>query len=442
MRRRFTREALASGDYPGLNSMSMYQIYSSYPYLYQKIGHYLNLCSSNYKYTGFAVCNKSGTLYNICYGQDFMTYLTGSKAYTADEWDAKISEYESSMTQAINAYNTAVSALNSATATTQQAQSNLTSAQNKVTTCQKAVDADNQKLTEASNKVDSTWSEQDQASTALSQAQIAESRVKDSYDYAVYYLNNLPDSAHEWGTWRTVKSATTTEEGTQKANCVNCGVATTRATEKAAKDNTTVFPDVPTADAADHTWYSSCVYSAAELGLVKGYSTGNFGPADTLTRGQAAVILWRFFEGENAAKASVEGSVNQTGMADVLDGQYYTNAANWATSVGVINGKGVDGSRLFDPNGTITRQELCVIIANAAAKLNGQYLDADEDTLAKMPDAGDVSNWATNNVSWCLENGVINGADVDGTKYVQPQKTVTRAEMAAILTNAINQNSI
>ena len=199
------------------------------------------------------------------------------------------------------------------------------------------------------------------------------------------------------------------------------------------------FPDVVNSN----VWYFSSVYRAAEKGLVKGYGTGNFGPADTLTRAQAAVILWRFFDPEAEAAYVQADAKNETGMADVADAAYYTGAANWAVKNGVIKGEDDgNGGRAFNPNGTITREQLCTIMGNAAEALCGATIEGGESTLANMPDASSVSTWATAKVAWSLGSGVINGADVDGTKYVQPQKAVTRAEMAAILMNAIDNDII
>jgi len=52
-----------------------------------------------------------------------------------------------------------------------------------------------------------------------------------------------------------------------------------------------VFPDVP-----DTEYYSNAVANLARMGIVTGYESGNFGPNDTLTRGQIATILVRYDE--------------------------------------------------------------------------------------------------------------------------------------------------
>ena len=51
------------------------------------------------------------------------------------------------------------------------------------------------------------------------------------------------------------------------------------------------FPDVDSGD-----YYADAVDDAYYKGLITGYSDGNFGPNDNLTRGQIAVIMQRYDE--------------------------------------------------------------------------------------------------------------------------------------------------
>ena len=73
----------------------------------------------------------------------------------------------------------------------------------------------------------------------------------------------------------------------------------------------------------------------------------------------------------------------------------------------------------------------------------GQSTSGNEDAcclkVARTP-AG-VSDWATEAVAWGLKCGVISGTKgADGTRYVSPQMPVTRATMAAILINSIDND--
>ena len=184
------------------------------------------------------------------------------------------------------------------------------------------------------------------------------------------------------------------------------------------------FPDV-----ASDQWYYKAVSQASDAGYVTGYKTGTFGPTDTLTRAQAAVIICRYFGGEGS-------DADSAAFPDVKAGSYYTASVNWAVENGVINGKTAkDGSRYFDPDGPLTRAELCVIVGNAAKSLAGKAVSSDGSKLASMPDASSVASWATSSVAWGLDEGVISGKQRSGARYVAPNDAVSRAEMAAIIVN-------
>ena len=112
------------------------------------------------------------------------------------------------------------------------------------------------------------------------------------------------------------------------------------------------FPDVsPTA------WYADAVNWAAANGYVTGYDNGSYGPEDSLTREQLAVILYRY-----AGSPAPAGSLD--GFADAASASAYAvDALRWAVGEGLLTGK--DGGRL-DPTGTASRAELAQILARFA----------------------------------------------------------------------------
>ena len=198
------------------------------------------------------------------------------------------------------------------------------------------------------------------------------------------------------------------------------------------------FPDVAQAE-----WYfESCAFAKAN-GLISGYEGGDFGPGDTLTRAQAAAILQRYFAPAEADSYDAAATANETGMDDVAGACWYTGAANWAVREGVINGKlQDDGSRLFDPDGVITREQLCAIVGNAAAKWCGAAVKgADRAKLYGLLGSELVSDWAVDSVAWGVNEGVINGVATDAGRDVAAGANVERSVMAAVMMNAI-QNGV
>ena len=54
--------------------------------------------------------------------------------------------------------------------------------------------------------------------------------------------------------------------------------------------------------------------------------------------------------------------------------------------------------------------------------------------ITSFPDAGDVSSYAADAVSWANAVGLINGnRKKDGKVYIDPKSNATRAQVAAIL---------
>ena len=115
-------------------------------------------------------------------------------------------------------------------------------------------------------------------------------------------------------------------------------------------------------------------------------------------------------------------------FSDVEDGKFYTPAANWAVAEGIISG--VDGKE-FQPNTPCDRQTMCVILSRLFKAENPSM-----DKLNAMPDAEGVAVWATEGVAWALNEGVISGVDVEGTRYIQADTVLSRAMAAQVVANS------
>ena len=108
-------------------------------------------------------------------------------------------------------------------------------------------------------------------------------------------------------------------------------------------------------DVGSGTWYTAGVSWAAENGIVAGYGNGQFGPDDSITREQLAVMLWRY-----AGSPEADGQSLNFVDADQVSG-YAKDAIYWATANGIINGCG-DGR--LDPVGLATRAQAAQMLKN------------------------------------------------------------------------------
>lgn len=180
---------------------------------------------------------------------------------------------------------------------------------------------------------------------------------------------------------------------------------------------------LPFPDALEGEWYSEAVRWAWLDGIMRGNGDGTLRPADALTRSQMACLL------HNAAGSPASPSAGLPG--DCEAGSWYAGAVSWALGAGVMNGHG-DGS--FAPGGALTREEAACVLMNAAG-LAGMDVSARAD-LSGFADAGDVSGWAREALSWAVAEGVMNGVGAgDGSLELQPARPCTRAEAAALLMN-------
>ena len=123
--------------------------------------------------------------------------------------------------------------------------------------------------------------------------------------------------------------------------------------EKGTAPATGSFTDV----AAD-AWYADAVNWAAAKGIVGGYGNGNFGPEDSITREQMAVLLYNYakFKGEDMT-ATADLSTFSDGD-QVSDWAQY--AMKWAVAEGLISGS----NNALNPLGTASRAEVAQILMN------------------------------------------------------------------------------
>ncbi len=100
-------------------------------------------------------------------------------------------------------------------------------------------------------------------------------------------------------------------------------------------------------DVSSDAWYAGGIAWAAENGIASGYANGQFGPNDSITREQFAVMLWKY--------AGSPGSDSQLDFtdADQISG-YAQTALRWAAEKGILSGY-TNGQ--LSPKGTATRAE-------------------------------------------------------------------------------------
>ena len=119
-------------------------------------------------------------------------------------------------------------------------------------------------------------------------------------------------------------------------------------------------------------------------------------------------------------------------FSDVKPGDDYSAAITMLSDLEVISG---DGKGNYNPTGTITRAEACVLIANM---MNGGK--ADTARFAGGSNFSDVPKtyWGESAIAYCVQNGVTYG--VGGGKFA-PTRQITDAEFVAMVTRAMGYDT-
>ena len=193
-------------------------------------------------------------------------------------------------------------------------------------------------------------------------------------------------------------------------------------------------------DLSDSDWYADAALRTAARGLIRGVGgTDVLDGGGVLTRAQLATILWRYAQPDEEAAYDAASTRNETGMGDVADAQWYTGAANWAVAAGVINGKDADGVRTFDPDGTVTFQEMVAMLVNlkcADPAIEAAVEAQDTAALDRFADASSVSDWARKVVAYGYETGLFSGYPTDEGTYVRASEDISRGRVSGVLDNA------
>lgn len=167
-------------------------------------------------------------------------------------------------------------------------------------------------------------------------------------------------------------------------------------------------------DLGSYQWAREYIEAMAAKGIVSGKADGIFDPSGKVKRAEFAAMLVR------AMKAAGSGSA---GFSDVKADDWFAGSVAAAVQNSLMQGKG-DG--LFDPNGSITRQELAVAMANVLKSLG--Y--AGSGTTDSFRDKDDIAAWAEDGVALAAEYGLILG---DSQGNFNPTAEATRAEAAVMM---------
>ena len=196
---------------------------------------------------------------------------------------------------------------------------------------------------------------------------------------------------------------------TFKAVVIRNGVSSP-VTTATVLSNSSVFTDFVRTD-----WFYQAVDQAVSYGIFRGNGDGTLSPNGKITRAQFVVAL------AGLAKADLSAYKSRMSFED-LDKlpEQMRPAVTWAYEMGYVSGF---GNNTFRPNDSISREQMCVILAKYAGLER-------TSSPALFADSGSISSWAENAVYACRDNGLVNGM---GDNLFSPKGTATRAQACVIM---------
>lgn len=175
----------------------------------------------------------------------------------------------------------------------------------------------------------------------------------------------------------------------------------------------------PFTDVTEGKWYYNAVRFVQENDLMVGYSNGEFGVNDDLSRSQLAQILFN-----KEGKPEVTG---KTDFSDVSNKAWYTDAVYWAANKGIVSGY---GNGKFGPNDAITREQLAVMLWNYYGS------PTVTNTEFNFTDKNKISGFAMDAMRWAVDKGILSGC---GNGRLEPKGLASRAQVAQVLLNSMGK---
>ena len=148
-------------------------------------------------------------------------------------------------------------------------------------------------------------------------------------------------------------------------------------------------------------WYEQAAAWSVETGVIQGMDKTHFAPNDPVTREMFATMLYRFAQTVGTATDETDVTLPFT---DIIAGEYYIPALQWAYATGIIAGVAPDQ---FGIGQTVTREQVCAMAVRYCEMVIGSALP----TASAEPylDQRYVSAYAQNAVLAARLSGLMTG---------------------------------
>lgn len=168
------------------------------------------------------------------------------------------------------------------------------------------------------------------------------------------------------------------------------------------------------------------IEALAARGIINGKTEGLFDPDQTMTRAEFAAVMVKAL--------GLFPRINTT-FHDVKSSDWFAGYVGTAGTYGIISGK---SAKIFDPHGTITREEASAVVARAA-KLCGMDIDYDtmatRDILSQFIDYVTCSQWSRSYLAFCYDQEILDPSAME----ILPKIPIKRCEIAQMIFNMLGE---
>lgn len=173
---------------------------------------------------------------------------------------------------------------------------------------------------------------------------------------------------------------------------------------------------------SDMAGYSSVQQAAVdflyERNVTRGLTTGQYGPQNSIRRGDFARMIYQAF-------GFAPSGMTQA-FVDVPAGVYYAEAVNALYARGVVSGI---GGGYYAPDSTLTRQDAVCMVQRAMRATGRSAEDGSISTLYGYSDGSSVAGYAQGAMAMAVQRGYLPTSG----GWLSPYQPLTRVDMAEIL---------
>lgn len=186
-------------------------------------------------------------------------------------------------------------------------------------------------------------------------------------------------------------------------------------------------------DLGESEWAADAIEKMFSKGIVKGIDAEHFGPNKPITRIEAAVMIVRMMGLEEQATQALQGKLPFIDDNDIPT--WARGYIDLMVAQGILNGIETGHGKAFQGKKPATRLEATIMLIRALGiEDQAKAMDGSSLTFADKPA---IPASLAGYVALAVEKGIITGI----SNTFQPNKPVTRAEMAAMIDRAMGDTT-